>query len=193
MRVVSGLMMLCLTSGQAAHAIEISHNGSTATLSGPIRDGDQFRLREFLATPEGRQVKMLRLTSPGGRVFPAREMARDIRSAGLVTIVDASRDSCNSACTGLFAAGVRRLYLNAGFEDGAAVKTGLGFHEGNAPQQSGGRGYSGPATADMNNIYYEMGVPGAASLITKATFNRMYKISGQTALSLGIATSLSAR
>ena len=36
-------------------------------------------------------------------------------------------------------------------------------------------------------------VPGAASLITKATFNRMYKISGQTALSLGIATSLSAR
>ncbi len=64
-------------------------------------------------------------------------------NAGLVTVVDASRDSCNSACTGLFAAGVRRLYLNAGFPDGAAVKTGLGFHEGNAPQQSGGRGYSG--------------------------------------------------
>ena len=44
----------------------------------------------------------------------------------------------------------------------------------------------------MINIYYEMGVPGAAELITKSDPRGIYSISAATAQSLGIATSLSA-
>ncbi len=43
----------------------------------------------------------------------------------------------------------------------------------------------------MINAYYEMGASGAAQFATKAGFDNMYRIGGQTALSSGIATSLS--
>ncbi|POR49686.1 hypothetical protein CYD53_111181 [Bosea psychrotolerans] len=191
MRMVSVLAAFCAVTIQAASAVEISQKGAMATLSGPINNGDEFLLRDFLTSPQGGQVKFIHLNSQGGRVLAAREMARHIRRAGLVTVVDASRALCNSACTALFTAGVRRHYLNATFADGAGGRGGLGFHEGNSLQASGARGYSGGAVAEMNNIYYEMGVPGAASLTTKAAFDRLYRISGQTALSLGIASSLS--
>ncbi len=176
-----------------APAIEISQKGSVAAVSGPIRNGDEFILRDFLARPEARQIRVVSLNSPGGRILPAREMARMIRKAGLTTMVDAARGACESACTGLFVAGVRRHYLNAGaIPDGEGRRgAGLGFHEGNSNRSAGGRGYSGAATAEMTNIYYEMGVSGAAALVTRSAFDRMYRVSGPTALSLGIATSLS--
>jgi hypothetical protein len=118
-----------------------------------------------------------------------------VRKAGLATAVDAARAKCQSACTGIFVAGVRRLYFNAGaIVEGAQTKggVGLGFHEANAFSVSGRRGYSGGATAYMINIYYEMGVPGAAELIIKSDPRSIYSISGATAQSLGIATSLAA-
>lgn len=176
-----------------AHAIELSQKGNTALLSGTIKDGDQYLLRDFLARPEAAQIRQVQLNSAGGRTWPAREMARIIRNAGLATVVDASRNACESACTGLFVAGVSRHYVNAGaVPDGEGQRgPGLGFHEGNSLHASGKRGYSGGATADMVNIYYEMGVSGAASLVTRSAYNRMYRLSGPTALSLGIATSLS--
>lgn len=176
-----------------AAAVEISQRGAAAQISGPIKDGDQFKLRDFLARPEAAQIRTIYLDSPGGRIDPAREMARQIREKGYATAVDASRGRCESACTGLFVAGTRRLYLNAGavIDGDARTKRGLGFHEGNSPQSSGRKGYSGTATAGMVKIYYEMGVPGAASLITRSSFDSMFHISGQTALSLGIATALS--
>jgi hypothetical protein len=176
-----------------AKAIELTQKGSAALLSGAITDGDEFKLRDFLARPEAAQLHALYLDSPGGRVYAAREMARQIREKGYTTIVDAGRARCESACTGLFVAGTRRLYLNAGtIADGdAKTRRGLGFHEGNNLQSSGRKGYSGAASAGMVNIYYEMGVPGAASLITKAEFNAMHHVSARTALSLGIATALS--
>lgn len=179
--------------GMPAKAIELSQKGAAVLVSGPINDGDQYKLRDFLAQPEAAQIRTIYLDSPGGCIDPAREMARQIREKGYTTVVDAGRGRCESACTGLFVAGTRRLYLNAGaiVDTEGKTKRGLGFHEGNAPQSSGGRGYSGGATSGMVNIYYEMGVPGAASLITKATFKSMYHISAQTALSLGIATGLS--
>jgi hypothetical protein len=174
-------------------AVELSQKGPAALISGAIKDGDHFKLREFLARPEAAQIRTFYLDSPGGRIDPAREMARQIREKGYTTAVDAARGRCESACTGLFVAGTRRLYLNAGaISDGEGkIKRGLGFHEGNSSQRAGGRGYSGGATSGMVNIYYEMGVPGAASLVTKAAFNSMYHISAQTALSLGVATGLS--
>jgi hypothetical protein len=177
-----------------AWAIELSQSGNRAILRGPIVEGDHLKFKDFMARPEAKQITVLYLHSPGGRVLPAREIARDVRNAGLATAVDASKAFCNSACTGIFAGGVRRHYLNAGsITDGGDGKNlGLGFHEGNNLQSSGSRGYSGAATSTMINTYYEMGVGAAADLATKAAYNKMYRISGQTALSLGIATSLSA-
>jgi len=42
----------------------------------------------------------------------------------------------------------------------------------------------------MINAYYEFGVPKAADVITKASPDGIFVLSGQTALALGIATSL---
>lgn len=192
-RVMITSMVLLAASSFSAAAIELSQKGSTASLSGGIIDGDQYKFRDFMARPEASQIKTLYLHSPGGKVNPAREIARAIRAAGLATVVDASRNRCNSACTGIFTAGVRRHYINAPAEDrDGGADRGIGFHEGNAVGASGKKDYSGSATSTMINTYYEMGVPGASQVVTKAAFNKMHYISGQTALSLGIATSLSA-
>lgn len=191
-RMLAALAVIGLACAPA-NAMDIGQKGSAALLSGPIKDGDEFKLRDFLARPEAAAIRVIYLDSPGGRIYPAREMARQIREKGLATVVDASRARCESACTGLFVAGTRRLYINAGaIGDGdARTKRGLGFHEGNVLHNTGRHGYSGAATSAMVNIYYEMGVPGAAALITKAEYNTMHHVSAQTALSLGIATALS--
>jgi hypothetical protein len=177
-----------------AQAIELSQRGAAIILQGKIKPGDEFILRGFLARTKPGQIKAVYLNSTGGFIFPAREMAREIRKAGLVTVVDAARSKCHSACTGLFVAGVRRHYINASaIADGDGTKTGgLGFHEGSAPSQRKVKDYSGRGTAGMINIYYEMGVPGAATVISRAPYTRIYTISGATALSMGIATSLAA-
>ncbi|WP_342359696.1 hypothetical protein [Terrarubrum flagellatum] len=182
-----------ITLGLSAHAIELSQSGASAMLRGEIKTGDDIIFREFLARPGAAQIRTLYLHSPGGKVLEAREIARIVRNAGMTTAVDASRAFCNSACTAIFSGGVRRLYLNANaVADGGAGNLGLGFHEGNNPRgPSGQKEYSGRASGEMINTYYEMGVGGAAALVTKANFNRLYRVSGPTALSLGIATSLS--
>jgi hypothetical protein len=186
--------VVMLAAPVGAEAIELSARGAVATLSGGIKDGDEFVLRDFLASPAGAQVRVLYLNSPGGRTYAAQVMAREIRNRGLVTVVDASRHRCNSACTGLFTAGVSRHYVNAGGvrDQEGGPDRGIGFHQGNAMQSSGQRGFSGSATAQMINIYYEMGVPGAANLVNNSAFNKMFRVSAQTAISRGIATSLSA-
>ncbi|MGL4729310.1 MAG: hypothetical protein ACRCWO_11195, partial [Bosea sp. (in: a-proteobacteria)] len=150
-----------------SQAIELSARGAVATLSGGIKDGDEFILRDFLASPAGASVRVIYLNSPGGRTNPAQIMAREIRAKRLVTVIDASRHRCNSACTGLFTAGVARHYINAGSirDQEGGPDRGLGFHQGNSMQSSGQRGFSGGATAQMINTYYEMGVPGAANLV----------------------------
>lgn len=195
MRFALSLMLSSILIAPAARAIELSQRGDVAMLSGSIAIGDDRKLRDFLALPTGSRIKTLYLNSPGGKVLEAREMARMIRAAGLTTVVDASRARCNSACTGLFIGGLRRLYINAsGFSDGEIARgsLGLGFHEGNVARGASGRKvYSGRASGGMINTYYEMGVGSAAALVSKADFNRIYRISGSTALALGIATSLS--
>lgn len=152
--------------GGEAAAVEFLQKGVVLAIGGPIRNGDQYLLRDYLARPEAGQIKIVYLSSTGGFIFPANEMARTIREKGYATVVDAARGQCSSACTGLFVAGTRRYYLNAGFADG-------------------------DATAAMINMYYEMGVPGAASLMTGSEFRGVHRLSGKTALALGIATNLS--
>ncbi|KPH80428.1 MULTISPECIES: hypothetical protein [Bosea] len=177
--------------GGEAAAVEFLQKGVVLAIGGPIRNGDQYLLRDYLARPEAGQIKLVYLSSTGGFIFPANEMARTIREKGYATVVDAARGQCSSACTGLFVAGTRRYYLNAGFADGdAKQRGGLGFHAGSSVGQAG-RDYSGPGTAAMINMYYEMGVPGAASLMTGSEFRGVHRLSGKTALALGIATNLS--
>jgi hypothetical protein len=184
---VAALMLSCASS-QAK--IVLAQKGETATLSGAIEAGDEFVFREFMRRPEARQIRTTYLSSPGGIILSAREIARDIRAAGISTVVDAARGACSSACTGIFAGGVQRYYLNAPPHDRQGGKpSGLGFHEGNSAGRHG-REYSGNATAAMINIYYEMGVSGAARVVTSADWKGMFYLSGPRALELGIATSL---
>ena len=185
-----GLAVLAFTS-RPATALEFSTRGDVMTLRGPIRDGDDALFREAL----GGGVRVVNLNSGGGKIQPASEIARLIRSKGLTTVTDASSALCASACTVIFAGGRQRYYLNAGnLTEGAFSKTnfrGLGFHEGNDPLSREKNHYSGRATANMINMYYEMGISAASSLATKAPPEQYYRISGPTALSFGIATSLS--
>ena len=181
---------LCLAGAAPTQAMDMSVRGSRAVLSGSIKPGDEFKLRSLLTA---NKITIIELSSPGGFIDPAKEMARDIRKAGLTTLVNAANARCASACTGLFVAGQRRHYVNSDFKDRLdGKKAGLGFHAGNAFNATGRRAQSGPATASMINLYYEMGAPAAADFAQNAPASGMFYISGATAMSKGIATSLSA-
>ena len=183
------LAALAALAATPAKAINVSRSGDAILLRGPIKPGDEFKFRNFLAANPG--VKIVMLDSPGGFILPAREIARDIRKNRLDTGVDAGRAICNSACTGIFTGGVGRYYLNTqGLADGDTKRRGLGFHQGNAFNATGFRAQSGTATADMINIYYEMGASGAADFVTKADWKSLHRISGATAIQHGIATGL---
>lgn len=179
-----------------AQAITVTQKGDAAYLSGVIKSGAYVTLREFLAQPRTRKLRVLYLNSPGGKVEDATFMARDIRSAGLVTAVNGD-SKCMSACTMLFAAGVKRHYFNHGkirdeLLDDYRKRTGLGYHQAHNKGISGkSRDFSGRGTQSLINVYYEQGSPAAANFATKAGQNQMYLVSGPTALAHGLATSLS--
>jgi hypothetical protein len=167
--------------------------GNAVIISGPVKQGDNVRFDEFMAQPAARGARIFILNSGGGTIGIALHIAREIRKRRGATVVD-GRTSCESACTVMFAGGVSRHYINTGgLQDRlGGARGGLGFHEGNNANSDGrGRQYSGGATAAMINAYYEMGASGAAQFATKAGFRGMYRISGATALSSGVATSLS--
>jgi hypothetical protein len=177
---------------RSASAIELSISGSTVTVSGSIEQGDEFKFQDFIKAAGAGRVTTLRLDSGGGNIGSAGVMAHLIRGAGMTTLVDAARNKCASACTILFAAGVRRLYLNAdGFASGVVACQGfrgLGFHQGASPGHSSGSRYSGVGTAQMIGLLYEFGASSAASLIDNSSPETVYRPSAQKALELGIAT-----
>jgi hypothetical protein len=176
-----------------ATALDFSMRGDAVAISGPVKLGDNVRFDEFMALPAARNARVFILNSPGGTIGVALHVAREIRKRRGATVAD-GRTTCESACTVMFAGGVSRHYINAmGLQDRlGGARGGLGFHEGNNANPDGrGRRYSGGASQAMANAYYEMGIGSAASLMVKANDRQMYRISGQTALSSGIATSLS--
>lgn len=179
-----------------AHAITITQKGDGAYLSGLIKPGAYVILREFLAKPRTQRLRVIYLSSPGGKVEDATLMTRDIRNTGLITAVNGDW-KCMSACTMLFAAGVKRHYFNHGkirdeLLDDYKKRTGLGYHQAHSKGISGnGRDFSGRGTQNLINVYYEQGSPAAADFATKAGQNQMYLVSGATALANGLATSLS--
>jgi hypothetical protein len=186
------LAVACAASRAAA--IELSEQGTKAFLSGSINPGDDIVFQQFLARPRAAKLRVLQLDSTGGYIAAGAGIARSVRRAGLITLVDAAKNICNSACTMIFAGGVARHYINAGgIVDGLGKGWGLGYHGANDRNKTGqGRRAAPRGTAAMDNVYYEMGSPAAAEFAEKAPFNGMYHISGATALSRGIATSLAA-
>jgi hypothetical protein len=177
-----------------AQALDVRLVGSTLHLSGPLGWGSHHGFKAYVDSQPKGAIRVVALDSGGGSVESAQEIGRRVRKEGWSTFVDARKARCSSACTAVFAAGVRRHYVGAeSIADGVVdprASRGLGYHEGGSPQSLQPMRYSGGATAAMINLYYEFGSREAASLATKAPPNRMYIISGATALAKGIATSL---
>lgn len=90
-------------------------DGSSLYFDGMIRVGDTGRFQEAL-NAAGSSLKEVRLTSSGGRIYEATQMADLISARGLDTYVD---DHCESACTFMFLAGKKRQ---------VSPDAGLGFH-----------------------------------------------------------------
>jgi hypothetical protein len=182
---------VCLTCSPAG-ASEIARSGTMISLSGTIIPGDEIKFKEVMKSG-GEIARVVRLNSGGGNVTAAAQIARMIRAGRMTTLLDGARAKCASACTIIFAGGVQRHYANAdGFSDGVTSRNnfvGLGFHEATSPLALAANKYSGQGTAQLIACYYEMGVPAAAGLVGKAPPERLYRISGRTALSMGIATS----
>ena len=169
----------------------MSVDGESLWLRGHISAGDQHRFHDLIESAGAGRILAVHLDSPGGDIYSAGEIARQIRTAGLSTVVDAAQHVCASSCTIIFAGGVKRIYLNAervgGLSSGSGFK-GLGFHEAAYTGQTGPGSFSGEATALMVALYQELGVPGAAGLVGHAPPYAIYGLSGPMALKLGIAT-----
>lgn len=192
---IAGTAAFVLGGALPAAALDLRLAGSTLVLSGPLNWGSHHEFKSFVEALPAGTVRVVALNSGGGSVESAMEIGRRIRKEGWATFVDARKARCSSACTAVFAAGVGRHYVGAeSIADGIVepkANRGLGYHEGGSPQSLQPMQYSGGATGAMINLYYEFGSREAASLATKAPPNRLYIISGATALAKGIATSLS--
>ena len=154
--------------------------------------GDEQRFAALLAQPRARKIAVVYLDSFGGSIAAGIKIGRIIRKAGLATAVDASAARCDSACTLIFAGGVRRYYVGgASVFEGTSARGGLGYHPAHTRDPAWTRAsYSDKGTGMMAAFYREMGQPGAADLMKRAGFSTIYRPSGATALSLRIATSL---
>jgi hypothetical protein len=175
-----------------AQAIFLSEEGQTAYLSGPIEPGDAAVFAAFLSRPRPTKITVLYLSSFGGSLEAGLAIGRMVRRAGLTTAVNADQTECDSACTFIFAGGVRRHYVNgdkvfAGFTG----MSGLGYHP---VTRRGNRTTPNMKAFDATDLarrfFIEMGQPGAAALADRAGINSVYRPSGAMALQLHIATSL---
>jgi hypothetical protein len=183
-----------LVSIPPAQAIWLSESGQTAWLTGSFETGDDDKFRAFLAQPRAQPIRVLYLSSHGGKITPAFEIGRMVRKAGITTAIQADSAVCSSACTFVFAGGVRRHNVNgnAVFE-GMTSMSGLGFHPAHRPgDRVQASTMSDTGTSRIRAFYAEMGMPRASELMEKAAINTLYRPGGQTSLNLKIATSLTA-
>ena len=185
---LAGLALLASPS----QAVYLSESNGIAKLVGPIEQGDEKVFADFLAQPRSQPIRVLYLDSFGGSVLAGVNIARLVRKAKLSTAVDAVYNRCVSACTLVFAGGVKRYNVH-----GEAVEEGYNSLSGLAYHTSFFKGdlvrfavRSDKGTDIMASLYAEMGCPGAAVLMQKGHGGSVYHPSGATSLSLKIATSL---
>lgn len=93
-------------TGQAAPDGKVGVSGTEIRIDGPITQDVADNFIQQIRTQSG--LKTVSLNSPGGRVFPALDIARAINSAGLNTAVP-NGDECYSACSFIFLAGRERI------------------------------------------------------------------------------------
>lgn len=193
-RVLAWVAALSLAGAGPSRAMSLSESGDRVTLAGSIVPGDGEAFARFLAGPHAQPLRVVYLDSGGGKVLEGITIGRAIRRAGLATAVDAHAARCDSACTLIFAGGVRRHYVHGeDIYEGMSGRSGLGFHTAHRPgNRVEASTLNARGTDNMRRFYAEMGQPGAATLVDKAAFNTLYRPSGSTALALGIATSLQA-
>ena len=98
----------------------VADGGRSLVLQGTLGAGSSAVVRQALQ--DAPSVTQVRLVSPGGRLFEARAIAREIGQRGLRTHADGD---CASACT---------VLLLAGRERSAAAGARIGFHR---PQFAG--------------------------------------------------------
>lgn len=102
----SALLTAQTATAQSATDGTVSVRGTEIRIDGPITQdvAQDFLLQ--LQTHLG--VETVSLNSPGGRVFPALDIARAINSTGINTTV-LNGDECYSACSFIFLAGRERI------------------------------------------------------------------------------------
>lgn len=205
---MAGLSKLWLGAGAAlvlsfsvvatadAASMTFQVRGDHLVATGPIKPGTGKDFVAFLARPEIGAVRVVELDSSGGRIGDAGRMARLIREKRWATLVDARAANCASACTILFAAGVRRHYVHAeAVTDGVFLlkenRRGLGFHQAHRDESTEPAHFSAVSTARVTQLLHELGVDGAVGFVGRAAPDHMYRVSAKTALNAGIATSLS--
>jgi hypothetical protein len=107
--------------------VALAPDGLSVAMSGPIGSGSSERFRQVLE--HAPQATVVRLDSPGGRLFEGEAIAREIRRRGLDTY---AQGECSSACTLVLLAGRERLATRAPH---------VGFHRASRP---------GPGGADVS-------------------------------------------
>lgn len=104
-------------------SVELAPDGLSILMSGPIGTGSTERLRQVLE--HAPQATIVRLDSPGGRLFEGEAIAREIQHRGLDTYAEGE---CSSACT---------LVLLAGHERLTTRSPHVGFHRASHPGPQG--------------------------------------------------------
>ena len=186
------LLTACLAAAAPAKAISLSEANGEARLVGTFDKDDEKLFAAFLAKPRAAPLRVLWLDSRGGAILPAIAIGLMARKARLTTAMRADAATCDSACTLVFAGGVRRHYVNGGsvFE-GLSSLSGLGFHGANIRGDAVRPTIASDRGTQLMNAYYKlMGMPGAGELASRAAINTVFRPSGATALRLRIATGL---
>lgn len=121
----------------------VTTDDTVLLLHGTFGSGSTERVRRVLDASPG--IRTVALSSPGGRLREASDIANLVRRRGLDTYVDTR---CESACTFVFLAGKDRA---------ATPNARIGFHQpsfaGVAPVNFG------PATDSMLRTYRQAGIP----------------------------------
>ena len=178
-----------------ARAIYLSEDGATAWLRGEIEKGDAEAFETFLRRRRAAPLKVIYLDSPGGVIRDGMIIGLMVRKAGLDTAVKAQTTECNSACTLIFAGGVRRHNIGGDkITSGLDGFTGLGYHPASTQGDAVKFSLKSQGGTDvMAKFFSLMGQPGAARFLARgASIDTIYRPPGRETLEVRVATSLTA-
>lgn len=187
----AGALLIAASFASPAQSAWMSADGPSLTIRGAIEIGDAEKFHKLLVSAA--PIRVVHLDGPGGSLREAIKIGQAIRKARLITMVDAGRASCDSACTMLFAAGVARHYVNAqNVQEGVGDHYGLGYHLSYARGDRVNPSMKSDEGVRLMDVYYaRMGARAASMLARKASISTLWRPNGASALKLGLATSLS--